>query len=63
MEVEVILQDMYRGVLNVDGYLEDFQYEVLDSDYDDYYMDEVDKSGIKDIIILIDCSNLFFIRF
>lgn len=63
MEVEVILQDMYRGVLNVDGYLEDFQYEVLDSDYDDYYVDEVDKSGIKDIIILIDCSNLFFIRF
>lgn len=54
---------MYRGVLNVDGYLEDFQYEVLDSDYDDYYVDEVDKSGIKDIIILIDCSNLFFIRF
>lgn len=48
MEVEVILQDMYRGVLNVDGYLEDFQYEVLDSDYDDYYVDEVDKSGIKD---------------
>lgn len=63
MEVEVILQDMYRGVLNVDGYLEDFQYEVLDSDYDDYYVDEVDKSGMKDIIILIDCSNLFFIRF
>lgn len=63
MEVEVILQDMYRGVLNVDGYLEDFQYEVLDSDYDDYYVDEVDKSGIKDIIILIDCSSLFFIRF
>lgn len=63
MEVEVILQDMYRGVLNVDGYLEDFQYEVLDSDYDDYYVEEVDKSGIKDIIILIDCSNLFFIRF
>lgn len=63
MEVEVILQDMYRGVLNVDGYLEDFQYEVLDSDYDDYYVDEVDKSGKKDIIILIDCSNLFFIRF
>lgn len=63
MEVEVILQDMYRGVLNVDGYLEDFQYEVLDSDYDDYYVDEVDKSGIKDIINLIDCSNLFFIRF
>lgn len=63
MEVEVILQDMYRGVLNVDGYLEDFQYEVLDSDYDDYYVDEVDKSGIKDNIILIDCSNLFFIRF
>lgn len=63
MEVEVILQDMYRGVLNVDGYLEDFQYEVLDSDYDDYYVDEVDKSGIKDIIILIDCSDLFFIRF
>lgn len=63
MEAEVILQDMHRGVLNVDGHSEDPQHEASDSDRDDHHVDEVDKSGIKDTIILIDCSNLFPIRF
>lgn len=63
MEAEVILQDMHRGVLNVDGHSEDPQHEASDSDHDDHHVDEVDKSGIKDTIILIDCSNLFPIRF
>lgn len=66
MEAEVILQDMHRGVLNVDGHSDDPQqenHEASDSDHDDHHVDEVDKSGIKITIILIDCSNLFPIRF
>nr|XP_022328939.1 dmX-like protein 2 isoform X8 [Crassostrea virginica] len=48
MEAEVILQDMHRGVLNVDGHSEDPQpehHDASDSDQEEHHLDEVDKGG------------------
>ncbi|XP_062621591.1 dmX-like protein 2 [Saccostrea cucullata] len=48
MEAEVILQDMHRGVLNVDGQSDDHHHdnhEASDSDHDDHLFDEGDKGS------------------
>lgn len=50
MEAEVILQDMHRGVLNVDGHSEDPQpehHDASDSDQEEHHLDEVDKGGMN----------------
>ncbi|XP_056021522.1 dmX-like protein 2 isoform X2 [Ostrea edulis] len=46
MEAEIILQDMHKGVLNVDSHGDEHgNHEASDSDHEDHHLDDIEKSG------------------
>lgn len=58
MEAEIILQDMHKGVLNVDSHGDEHgNHEASDSDHEDHHLDDIEKSGKRQKRRILQCNQ------